>query len=172
MTRGATSVSPLRFAQSISMQSILPRSSNEQMRVWDLCALSDEEVLIAAGATGLHALSLRTGQLSAHEPTAIQNAYKVAFDAITNTLLLLVANTDTRANDRSEQCRQLVLLHYNGNEWLEVQRISTQIFLYKIPALAVCESRVLLGTSVVDMFTLKCDTLYVFNVSVQHKYVH
>ena len=129
-------------------------------------------MLIAAGATGLHALSLRTGQLSAHEPTAIRNVYKVAFDANTNTLLLLVSNTVTRANERSEQCWQLVSLRYNGNEWVEMQRISTQISLNKIPALTVCESRVLLGTSVVDTFTLKCGTLYVFNVSAQHKYVH
>ena len=63
--------------------------------VHNLCALTDDEMLLACGAEGLHALSLRTGQLSAHQPTAVRDVYRVAFDANTDTLLLLVANRDT-----------------------------------------------------------------------------
>ena len=81
------------WKHNISRQ-ILTRSE-DYIGVHDLCVLTDNKVLLACGAKGLHALSLRMGQLSAHEPTDVRDVYIVAFDANTDTLLLLVANRDT-----------------------------------------------------------------------------
>ena len=123
--------------------------------VWSMCALSADELLLACGAAGLRALSLHTGQLVAREPTALRDdVWRVAFDAHTDTLLLVVM----AANNW-----QLVSLRdRNASEWLEVQRLNTSISYSQLTVdLAVCDSRVLLGG-------IGGSTLYVFDVSAEH----
>ena len=75
----------------IPKRNLLNRIDNEHLFVYDMCALSIDEVLLACGAAGLRGVSLHTAQLVAHESSAIREVYGVAFDAHTDTLLLLVA---------------------------------------------------------------------------------
>ena len=132
----------------------LSHYDTEDLNVLAMCALSADELLLACGAAGLRAVSLHTAQLVSHEPSAIRDVYRVAFDAHTDTLLLLVrAGEDTYY--------QLVSLRRNAREWLEVQRLDTRIrnSLY-IFIFAVCDSRVLLGKG--------GNTLYEFALSAEH----
>ena len=150
VARAAANVSRLQFAMRIPKRK-LSRIDNEDLHVFDMCALSADEVLLACGPAGLRAVSLHTAQLVAHEPTSIRYVLRVAFDAHTDTLLLLVL-----APPRDHQ---LVSLRRNASEWLEVQRlgIRTRRSL-NIVNLAVCDSRVL----VVEYGK---NTMYVFDVS-------
>ena len=121
VARAAANVSRLQLVKRIPNRN-LRRTDNENLKVFDVCALSADEVLLACGAAGLRAVSLRTAQLAAHEPTAIRYMQRVAFDAHTDTLVLFVkAPTD-------EYC-QLVSLRRNASEWLEVERPSTPEFV-------------------------------------------
>ena len=117
-----------------------------------LCALSGDEILLAMGAAGLRALSLRTELLAAHQATAQRyNVRRVAFDAHTDTLLLVVNE------------RHLLSLRCYGSEWREVQRLASLIptgYYY----IAVCDSRLLLFARK----TITVGTLYVFEVSKNH----
>ena len=135
----------------------LRRTDNEDLYVFDMCALSADEVLLACGRAGLRVVSLHTAQLVAHEPNAIREVYNVAFDAHTDTLLLLLwAPTG--------YYYQLVSLRRNASEWLEVQRLDTRIrhhSFYKFMLnFAVCDSRVLLGGV--------GGNTYVFAVTAEH----
>ena len=134
----------------------LRRSDTEYLFVFDMCALSADEILLACGRAGLRAVSLHTAQLAAYEPTALQNVYRVAFDTHTDTLLLFV-----RAS--TGDYYQLVSLRRNASEWLEVQRLDTRIhhLSFYIFNFAVCDSRVLLGDGGRNM-------LHVFAVSAEH----
>ena len=118
-----------------------------------MCALSADEILLASGAAGLRAVSLYTAQLAAYEPNAIRDVYDVAFDAHTDTLLLLV--WEATGNNF-----QLVSLRRNASEWLEVQRLDTFLNTRAID-MVVCDSRVLLRGG-------GGNTLYVLDVSGEH----
>ena len=160
MARAAANVSRLQLALRIPKRN-LSRTDTEYsyteyyLIVWDLCALSADEVLLACGAEGLLSVSLHTAQLAAHEFSAIRDFVReVAFDAHTDTLLLLV--WAPRAGDYY----QLVSLRRNSSEWLEVQRLDIKIqHSSTLLNFAVCDSRVLLG---------RWNTLYVFDVSAEH----
>ena len=156
VARAAANVSRLQLAMRIPNRNLM-RTDNEYLIVYYMCALSADEVLLAFGPAGLRAVSLHTAQLAAHEPTALKNVYRVAFDAHTDTLLLLV-----RA-PTGDDYYQLVSLRRNASEWLEVQRLSTRIHynLFHIFNFAVCDSRVLLGDA-------GGNTMYVFDVSAEH----
>ena len=154
----------LRLVKRIPKQN-WSSSEGESLNVNSVCTFSNNEVLLAVDNAPLRVLSLVTEQLrfiAARDPfaNAIQNGpvHSVAFDSLTDTLLLLVSDTRT-----SEY--ELVTLRLNASnasEWLQVQRISTNISVTgKLPNNAVCDSRVLLaqwGDS----------TVYVFNVSTEH----
>ena len=130
------------------------RIPTRNVYVIDMCAFSADEVLLALGAPGLRTVSLHTAQLVAHEPTAIRYVYGVAFDAHTDTLLLLVWAT-------TGDYYQLVSLRRNASEWLEVQRLGTRIrHSSNIDNFAVCDSRVLLVER-------RENTMYVFDVSAK-----
>ena len=102
-------------------QQNMRRTATDCLKIWSLCALSAEELLLACGAEGLRALSLDTGQLAARRPTAMQyDVRRVAFDARTDTLLLLVWPPNAGYI-------RLVSLRRYANEWLEVQNLSTSI---------------------------------------------
>ena len=143
----------------------LSRIHTEGLFVLDMYALSADEVLLACGAAGVPAVSLRTAQLAAHESIRA-DAWGVAFDSHTDTLILLVT-APTGAY------YQLVSLRRNASEWLEVQRLDTRSrHSFKF---AVCDSRVLLGGDgdTLDMSRMllggyERHTLYVFDVSVAH----
>ena len=132
----------------------LSRTDTQDLHVFDMCALSADEVLLACGPAGLRAVTLHTAQ---HSTAIRDNVWRVAFDAHTDTLLLLVwAPTGNYY--------QLVSLRRNSNEWLEVQRCHT-VFMQRLPInfhnwliFAVCDSRVLLGIE-------GWGRLYVFDVS-------
>ena len=160
MARAAANFSRLQFAMRIPERN-LSRTDNEDLRVYDMCALTVDEILLSCGrvggAAGLRAVSLRTAQLAAYEPTALQNVYRVAFDAHTDTLLVLVGDSTYRSN-------HLVSLRRNASEWLEVQRLKIE-FSYFGPTInyvkfAVCDSRVLL-------IARGGNTKYVFDVSAE-----
>ena len=153
MARAAANVSRLQLAMRIPKRN-LSRTDTEDLTVTDMCALSADEVLLECDNAGLRTVSLHTAQLAAQEPTAIPHVLQVAFDAHTDTLLLLV-----RAPTGGYS--QLVSLRRNAREWLEVQRLDTRIRHDKLYSnLAVCDSRVLLGGGHL--------TLYVFDVSADH----
>ena len=67
----------------------LSRTDCENPQVLSKCALSADKLLLTVGTAGLRALSLHCGQLASWEPTALRDVWRVAFDANTNTLLLL-----------------------------------------------------------------------------------
>ena len=143
-------MSRVHYVMSIPQQN-LSRFEGERARVRSLCELSANELLLACGVGGLRALSLHTGQLAAHEPTALRDVWRVAFDAHTNTLLLLL---------EVAAYLQLVSLRRNASEWLEVQRFNTIISdHFKSSDMAVCDSRVLL---------LLRKKLYVFDINAAH----
>ena len=89
--------------------------------VYGLSELSADELLLACGYEGLYTFSLHTGESVVRVRIALRGDVRsVAFDAHTNTLLLVVKAADNW---------QLVSLRRNESEWLEVQR-STSIIEY------------------------------------------
>ena len=141
-------------------KSNLSLTDNEDPRVWSLCALSADELLLAMGAKGLRALSLHTGQLAAHEPIALRDeVIRVAFDSNTDTLLLFV-------KARKTNNYQIMSLRRNASEWLEVQRLNTKLFNHFTTIymyIAMCDSRVMLLVGNKQLYTL-----YEFDVSAEH----
>ena len=151
-------VSWLQLEMRISKQN-LRRTDTEDLYVRSLCVPTPDEMLLASRA-GLRALSLHNAQLAAHEPTAIQDVERVAFDAHTDTLLLLVLPPNVLPPNANNY--QLVSLRRNASEWLEVHRLNTSFEYISGPGvMEVCDSRVLLGES-------GGNTLYIFNVSAAH----
>ena len=140
VARAAANVSRLQFAMHIPKRN-LRRTDNEYLYVLGMCALSADEVLLACGDAGLRSVSLHTAQLAAHEFSAIRDGvWGVAFDAQTDTLLLLVRPPIGYGYF------QLVSLRRHASEWLEVQRLDTEIYFYQTHLyFAVCDSRVLLN---------------------------
>ena len=69
-------------------------------------------------------------------PACIADVFRVGFGAHTDTLLLL-----------GVVAWELVSLRRSGSEWLEVQRVQTDLkaFAPCTHTIAVCDSRVLLG---------------------------
>ena len=148
-------------------------SVSQELTVYHLSALSDDVMLLACGAAGLHALSLSSNNTSPFGPADIGDVYRVVFDAYTDTLLLLVKPPRAAAATGRRDYWQLVSLSREENaEWLEVQRLTTAI---QVPAaeevialvIAVCDSRVLLA----GRAELR-DPLYVFDVSASHYLSH
>ena len=80
--------------------------------------------------------------------------YRVAYDAHTETLLLLVLGP-------TYEYYQLVSLRRNASEWIEVQRVNHKYY-YSRPNFVMCDSRVLLVECVHRY------TMYVFDVSAEH----
>ena len=124
--------------------------------MYDVCALSADEVLLACGYAGLRAVSLRAVSLHTAQPTTIRDVYRAAFDTHTDTLLLVVKSP-------TDEYSQLVSLRRNASEWLEVQHLYTRLAYNTHPytSILVCDSRVLL-------VEVGMDTLYVFDVSAEH----
>ena len=116
--------------------------------------LSTDELLLACESAPLRSVSLNTGQIFAQEPIAQRDmsVWRVAFDAHTKTLLLLVY----KAKDW-----QLVSQRRKENTWLEVQRLKTNLTRIMIYNMAVCHSRILL-------FASGKQTVYMFDVSAEH----
>ena len=83
----------LQFVERIPYSNI-KRNYTERLTVWSVCPLSDGVVLLACGGLGLRAYSLNSSQLSPHKIVAIGDVSGVAFDVLTDTLLLLVMTTD------------------------------------------------------------------------------
>ena len=57
--------------------------------VRSLCALSDDEVLLVYDNLGLRAILLNSSLLYQHKGVAFREVRRMAFDTLTNTLLLL-----------------------------------------------------------------------------------
>lgn len=129
-----------------------------------MSALCDDEVLLACGSDGLRVFSLRTAQLSATVIRDHVDVRKVAFDAHTDTLLLLVEPSfDEYTAGRVYW--ELMSLRRDAGEWREVQRLQTdfQTETQFVTNIVVCDSRVLLGTE-------KGCTVYMFEVSANHTF--
>ena len=156
MARAPLNISELKFVGRIPKRNITPRDNTEFLEVWSVCALSDDVLLLACGGLGLRAYSLNSSQLSPHEIVAIPDVTRVAFDARTDTLLLLVRNLTT-------DMWQLVSLRRNASQWLEVTRLTTDMhFEGYFPNIAVCNSHVLIVKH------LQGNRLYVYSVSAEH----
>ena len=150
----------------------IPRRSftstdSELPSVCGLCALSDDDVLLAYSSQftppRMRAVSLRSQQLpSPREVSALENVYRVAYDALTDTLLCVCKDINT----------WLVLLRRNvsANDWLEVNRLRTPFELtwspFQVPRneLVVCESRALLAQRI-GKYKRR---LHVFDLSAKH----
>lgn len=118
-----------------------------------VCVRSQPTSCCSHVATRVCAPSLLTvtGLLDARKPTAVQNVRRVAHDAHTDTLLLLVQPPTYNIKYLQLATQRL--------QWFEVQRLDTRIQVSVLFYMAVCESRVLLGNET---------TLYVFDVSAAH----
>ena len=150
MAHAAANVS-LQLAKRIPERNLLRTDTEDQLSVLGMFALSADEVLLAcSGRMAMGAVSLHTGQLAALDLPFIPFVWGVAFDAQTDTLLLLVSEP-TVDNFR------LVSLSRNAGEWFEVQRLDTRI--HNNNNIAMCDSRVLL---------VQGNTLYEFDVSAEH----
>ena len=121
-----------------------------------LCALSDDVVAIACGTCGLRALSLKSAPLSPRDLCALEDVKRVAFVAHTQTLLLA-------AFGDAHNCCYVVSLRRRGNDWVEVQRLRTEIEPFYLNELVACDRRGLLGDD-------GRNRLYVFDVSAEHSF--
>ena len=145
-------------------------SDAQSSDIWCLCAISDDEVLLACGAASLRAISFRTAKLvDWTTASAIRNVYKVAFDAHTDTLLLLVGQPRAATTINESRYYQLVSLRRKEpqSHWLEVYRLQTKSLISPLthpPEITVCDSLVLLGCG----GEFGGDTLQMFNVSAEH----
>ena len=144
-------------------------TEGERLKVRSLCALSADELLLACGVGGLRALSLHTGQLVAND---LQRIDRVAFDAHTDTLLLLGESKD------AHNSVQLVSLRRNAGEWLvmngfkfinilsqPINQINQYISSFDM---AVCDSRVLVLEGYDKSQGDYNQKLFVFDVNAAH----
>ena len=126
-------------------------------------------VLFACRPVGLHAVSLRGKQLPALEFAAIgDDVFGVAFDAPTDTLLVLVRSARAATTAGEREVWQLASLRRNLSDWQEVQRLSVPIAVTDIdshgqPHIVVCSSHVLLGGG-----NGGGHRLFVFDVNAEH----
>ena len=157
MARAPLNVSHLQIKQRIPQN--LSSSDGKFLNVNSVCALSDYEVLLAVDDEVPRVLSLDTEEsrpFAARDPISIRNMRRVAFDVHTDTLLLLVNDTNKY---------KLVTLGRNtsnSSEWFQVERISTDILVTgHRPNIAVCDSRVLIPD-------WDRHTVYVFDVNAEH----
>ena len=89
VARTPVNVLHLQFVKRVPKLN-LSRNHTESFVVWGLCALFNDVLLLACGDAGLRLFSLNSSQLIPHKIIAIQDVTIVAFDAHTDTLLLLV----------------------------------------------------------------------------------
>ena len=121
----------------------------------DLLALSTDELLFICNES-LHALSLRTGQLSAHEHPTLSHLRDMALDTRTGTLLFA---------ERVDNW-QLVSLRCEASKWLEVQRRNITLGSRAV-LLSVCDSRVL----VVGIGDSGLVLHHMFDITAQHNLI-
>ena len=89
----------------------------ESLSVSTLLAISDDMVL-EGDHLCLRAISINSSQLSPHDVVAFRDVSIMAFDAHTDTLLLLVTEIDSEFYKWD-----LLSLRRNASEWIEVQRL-------------------------------------------------
>ena len=110
MARAPVNVLHLQFVTRTPKLN-LSRNHTESFVVWGPCALSNDVMLLACGDADLRLFLLNSSQLYPQKIIAIQDdVTQVAFDAHTDTLLLLVKALQI---DKW----QLVSLRCNANEW-------------------------------------------------------
>ena len=104
--------------------------------IHDVCAISNDTVLLAYGAAGLREYSLSCKQVLNHASVAIRDVHRVAFDSATDTLLLLVRQA------KNATSWVLVTLRRGESEWIEVNRYNVSIPTGSNvdPTIAVCGS--------------------------------
>ena len=156
------SLQKLRFASRIPSRS-LKQTDDEHIDVLGLCALPDDVVLIdlfirTSSQYCLRALSLRSQQLSRDGACALEQVYCVAYDKRTDTLLCVCGDDDNN-NSWLVSLRRVA----SASDWLEVQRLRTQIPLDDIGQLVVSDSRVLLAQQTEDT-----NRLHTFDMSEPH----
>ena len=153
----AAIVSRLQFVRHISTRNASSTDTHTDPSITHMCALSADELLLAYsyGPLGLRAVSLRSDDAgeAVYESIALRHVHHVAYDAHTDTLLLLMRTPNA-------EYLQLVSLPRNAREWVEVQRLDTAPRGFNFH-MALCDSRVLLIGGIED-------TLSVFNVSASH----
>ena len=137
-------------------------SNRKHYYINDICAISNDVVLLACGPAGLRALSLsqrpEQSQINADSLAELKwNAYSIAYENATDTLVLVMRRFENRSNDWAWQ---LVSLRRNGSWWLVVHRVRHGIGPY--PLVAACGSRVLLGNETM---------LNVFDVHQDHSLI-
>ena len=116
-------------------QSALCALAHSDQIVYDVCAISNDTVLLAYGAAGLRAFSLSKNEVSSRAPAAIRDVYRVAFDSATDTLVLLVRPPD------ATNCRDnwiLVTMRRSASEWIEVQRYDPLLSPASEPEFVLC----------------------------------
>ena len=159
-----------------SLLQCVARISVKRMAIHDMSELllfgDGNNLLLACGRDGLRALSLRPSALpSADKPASLRvvanrTVYRVAYDAHTITLLLIVwpHPYDWTDDESRNSYWQLVSLRRETaeSEWVEVDRRTTGSNANQMPNMAVCGSRVLLG------HRYYASRLQVFDVSAEH----
>ena len=108
--------------------------------VYDVCAVSDDGVLLAVGSVGLRSFSLSRNEVSTRPPADIRDVYRVAFDSATGTLLLLV-----RPPDAATCSEKWVLMtkRRNASEWIEVAHYNVKISPASDRDIVVCSTRLI-----------------------------
>jgi hypothetical protein len=161
----AASLPQLRLASRIKYQK-LKRTDDEALCICGLCALPGDMVLLACGSDPypcrVRAFSLGTNLLYPHDVCALEGVRRVAYHALSDTLLCVCVDNNDRGNDNST-C--IVSLRRGAGEttWLEVNRLPTPMTWNEIGELVVCDSRVLLAQHSGDTHRL-----HVFDVNEQN----
>ena len=108
---------PLNVSHLELVKRIPERNMTESLSVSTLLAISDDMVL-EGDHLCLRAISINSSQLSPHDVVAFRDVSIMAFDAHTDTLLLLVTEIDSEFYKWD-----LLSLRRNASEWIEVQRL-------------------------------------------------
>ena len=131
---------PLRVAQLEFVDRIpqknMKRNDTEWFYVLSLCSSSDDVVVLACDYLGLRTISLNNSQLSTRTNgvVAFRDVCRMAFDAHTDTLLLLVSGSIPDYLD-------LVSLRRNASDWIEVQCLQNVMNNEgSYPFIEVCDS--------------------------------
>ena len=129
------------------------------MSAWSMCALTEDVVLLACVSEGVGAFTLSTQHYSTLINTS-REVWGVAFDALTDTLLLLQPSSNyndsflvSMRRDKSDK-----------DKWIEVDSVRTGVTVLSyeaLPDIAVCNSLVFLGNG--------GETLYVIEVNKEHR---
>ena len=151
MTRTPLNVTQLMFVKRIPHNN-MKLNHSESVFVSALHALSADIMLLACGNFDLRAISLNSSQVYRHF-VAFRDVSRMAFDELTNTLLLLVCETKPGH-------WHLVSLLLNGSVWIEVQRVEMENEMF-YPFIEVCDSLVLIGSGKIN------GILHIYNVSAE-----